>query len=78
MKQIGLPDEIVNVDGGAIAHGHAIGATGAVYSRPACFTLNARWRSVASSRCALGVAKVMRLRSNFFDPFMSSKGSPTR
>jgi acetyl-CoA C-acetyltransferase len=30
MKQIGLPDEIVNVDGGAIAHGHAIGATGAV------------------------------------------------
>jgi acetyl-CoA C-acetyltransferase len=30
MKQIGLPDEIVNVEGGAIAHGHAIGATGAV------------------------------------------------
>jgi acetyl-CoA C-acetyltransferase len=30
MKKIGLPDEIVNVEGGAIAHGHAIGATGAV------------------------------------------------
>ena len=30
MKQLGLPDEIVNVEGGAIAHGHAIGATGAV------------------------------------------------
>ncbi|MBW0450949.1 thiolase family protein [Paraburkholderia phenoliruptrix] len=30
MKKIGLPEEIVNVEGGAIAHGHAIGATGAV------------------------------------------------
>jgi acetyl-CoA C-acetyltransferase len=30
MKQTDLPDEIVNVEGGAIAHGHAIGATGAV------------------------------------------------
>jgi len=30
IKEIGLPDEIVNVEGGAIAHGHPIGATGAV------------------------------------------------
>ncbi|SAL57157.1 thiolase family protein [Caballeronia humi] len=29
-RTLGLPDDIVNVDGGAIAHGHAIGATGAV------------------------------------------------
>ncbi len=28
--ELGLPEEIVNVDGGAIAHGHPIGATGAV------------------------------------------------
>lgn len=29
-KELGLPPEIVNVEGGAIAHGHPIGATGAV------------------------------------------------
>lgn len=28
--ELGLPEDILNVDGGAIAHGHAIGATGAV------------------------------------------------
>ena len=30
MQVLGLPEDIVNVEGGAIAHGHAIGATGAV------------------------------------------------
>ncbi|MBN9496743.1 MAG: acetyl-CoA C-acetyltransferase [Alphaproteobacteria bacterium] len=30
MRELGLPPDIVNVDGGAIAHGHPIGATGAV------------------------------------------------
>jgi len=30
LREIGFPEEIVNVEGGAIAHGHAIGATGAV------------------------------------------------
>ena len=30
IKSLGIPDDIVNVEGGAIAHGHAIGATGAV------------------------------------------------
>ena len=29
-QQLGLPDDIVNPEGGAIAHGHPIGATGAV------------------------------------------------
>jgi acetyl-CoA C-acetyltransferase len=29
-RELGLPKEIVNVEGGAIAHGHPIGATGAV------------------------------------------------
>ncbi len=28
--ELGLPEDIVNVEGGAIAHGHPIGATGAV------------------------------------------------
>ena len=30
IKEIGLSEDIVNVEGGAIAHGHPIGATGAV------------------------------------------------
>ncbi|MGY4314016.1 acetyl-CoA acetyltransferase [Bradyrhizobium sp. JR3.5] len=30
MRELSLPPEIVNVEGGAIAHGHPIGATGAV------------------------------------------------
>jgi acetyl-CoA C-acetyltransferase len=29
-KQLGIPEDIVNVEGGAIAHGHPIGATGAI------------------------------------------------
>jgi acetyl-CoA C-acetyltransferase len=29
-RELGLAEDIVNVEGGAIAHGHAIGATGAV------------------------------------------------
>ncbi|MGF6505848.1 thiolase family protein [Paraburkholderia sp. 32] len=29
-KKLGLPHDIINVEGGAIAHGHPIGATGAV------------------------------------------------
>lgn len=28
--ELGLPEDIINVEGGAVAHGHAIGATGAV------------------------------------------------
>lgn len=30
MQKLGIPEEIVNVEGGAIAHGHPIGATGAI------------------------------------------------
>ena len=29
-RELGLPPDIVNVEGGAIAHGHPIGATGAI------------------------------------------------
>jgi acetyl-CoA C-acetyltransferase len=29
-RELGLPEDIVNVDGGAVAHGHPLGATGAV------------------------------------------------
>ncbi|AXB80429.1 acetyl-CoA C-acyltransferase [Novosphingobium sp. P6W] len=30
IRELGIPEDIVNVDGGAIAHGHPIGATGAI------------------------------------------------
>lgn len=30
LRELNLPEDIVNVEGGSIAHGHAIGATGAV------------------------------------------------
>jgi len=30
IRELGLPEEIVNVEGGAVAHGHPIGATGAI------------------------------------------------
>jgi len=29
-RELGLPEDVINVEGGAIAHGHPIGATGAV------------------------------------------------
>lgn len=29
-KRLGLPEDIINVEGGAVAHGHPIGATGAI------------------------------------------------
>ena len=29
-RELGLPEDTVNVQGGAVAHGHPIGATGAV------------------------------------------------
>ncbi|MCJ9674853.1 acetyl-CoA C-acyltransferase, partial [Neorhizobium sp. SHOUNA12B] len=30
LKGLGLPEDIANVEGGAVAHGHPIGATGAI------------------------------------------------
>lgn len=30
IQELGLPEDVVNVEGGAIAHGHPIGATGAI------------------------------------------------
>src|SRR6516164_8062990 len=29
-RELGLPEDVVNIEGGAVAHGHPIGATGAV------------------------------------------------
>jgi acetyl-CoA C-acetyltransferase len=41
LRELGLPEDIVNVEGGAIAHGHPIGATGAVL---ATRLLHSMWR----------------------------------
>ncbi len=49
-RRLGIADELINVQGGAIAHGHPIGATGAVLTtrpRPA-FDAARRARSGAS------------------------------
>ena len=36
LRELGLVEDIVNVEGGAIAHGHPIGATGAVLTTRFC------------------------------------------
>jgi len=36
-----LPEDIFNVDGGAIAHGHPIGATGAVLTARLLYSMRA-------------------------------------
>lgn len=38
-RELGLPEDIVNVEGGAIAHGHPIGATGAILTVKAVYEL---------------------------------------
>jgi acetyl-CoA C-acetyltransferase len=39
--ELGLPHDIINVDGGAIAHGHPIGATGAVLTTRLLYSMRA-------------------------------------
>lgn len=39
--ELGLPHDIINVDGGAIAHGHPIGATGAVLTTRLLYAMQA-------------------------------------
>lgn len=39
--ELGLPHDIINVDGGAIAHGHPIGATGAVLATRLLYSMQA-------------------------------------
>jgi acetyl-CoA C-acetyltransferase len=39
-KDLGLPPDIVNVEGGAIAHGHPIGATGAVLTTRILYSMH--------------------------------------
>jgi acetyl-CoA C-acetyltransferase len=39
LRELGFPEEIVNVEGGAIAHGHPIGASGAVLTTRLCHSM---------------------------------------
>jgi hypothetical protein len=36
LRELGFSEDVVNVEGGAIAHGHPIGATGAVLTHGCC------------------------------------------
>ena len=68
MRDLALPHDKVNVNGGACALGHPIGASGARI----LVTLLARWRRAASSaaspRCASAAAKRRRWRSRRLEP----------
>lgn len=45
-QPLGVPEDVVNVEGGAIAHGHPIGATGAAgSSRHRCVQEAARFHA---------------------------------
>jgi acetyl-CoA C-acetyltransferase len=67
MRELGLPEDIVNVEGGAIAHGHPIGATGAVLTTRLITRCAETVSSAASSRCALaggqGIALALEILS---------------
>jgi hypothetical protein len=56
-RELGLPDDIVNVEGGAVAHGHPIGATGAVLTTKLIHSMRRDGLSAASSRCASAAAR---------------------
>lgn len=56
MQELGLPSDIVNVEGGAIAHGHPIGATGAVLTTRLLHSM----RRDGLKRCASAAARGSR------------------
>jgi acetyl-CoA C-acetyltransferase len=76
MRELGLPEDIVNIEGGAIAHGHPIGATGAVLTTRLVHSMRrdglkrgivtlcaATVSSGESSLCASAAVKASRSRS---------------
>ena len=65
MRDLGLPHEKVNVNGGACALGHPIGASGARILVTLIAALRARGGSAASLRSALAGAKRPRWRSRW-------------
>ena len=56
LRELGLPAERVNVNGGAIALGHPLGARARARSRPRCTSSSAARAATPSSRCASAAA----------------------
>ena len=68
LRELGLDASKVNVNGGAVALGHPIGASGARVLTTLLYALEARnLRSAASRRYALAAATASRWRSNAFN-----------
>ena len=63
MRDLGLPHDIVNVNGGACALGHPIGASGARIIVTLINALKARGASAASPASASAAARPPLLRS---------------
>ena len=63
-KDLGIPSEKLNVNGGACALGHPIGATGARLIVTLCMRWKRATSSAASRRSASAAAKPPRLRSS--------------
>jgi Thiolase, C-terminal domain/Thiolase, N-terminal domain len=69
-RELGLPEDIVNVEGGAIAHGHPIGATGRGADDPP-HSLNAPRRSQARHRRVV-YRRRARHRARTRDPLLTA------
>ena len=63
-KDLGLDADVVNVEGGAIAHGHPIGATGAVLTTRLLHSMQRDGINKGLSRCASAAGRELRSRSN--------------
>ena len=61
-KDLGLNADVVNVEGGAIAHGHPIGASGAVLTTRLLHSMNAMVLREASSHSASAAARELHSR----------------
>ena len=61
-KDLGLNADMVNVEGGAIAHGHPIGASGAVLTTRLLHSMKRDGVKRASSHSASAAVRELRLR----------------
>ena len=64
LRELGIDPAKVNVHGGAVALGHAIGSSGARVLTTLLYALKRRDAGAASRRCASAAATASRWRSN--------------
>jgi acetyl-CoA C-acetyltransferase len=62
-RALGLPEDIVNVEGGAVAHGHPIGATGAVLTTKLIHSMRRDGLTRGLVTLCIGGGQVSRLPS---------------